>query len=192
VYGIEGSQFGVTRTRGLVYRNGAYDFEELRSCPDNLKIPGQNGGMVPKVDNLFIRSLEKSDRGKFNIIGCAAKPTKQSGKSYKLVVLDIENRDLKEELRRLRTRKNYRYDGPLVCTLSEYRQKFGEGDIGDLENLLMKTMFAKDRPATEISLKKGGAAQQPTIVHLLQQLLIGQQLNRNGIDLVLREVRAIE
>ncbi|KAH8622864.1 hypothetical protein IG631_22613 [Alternaria alternata] len=188
LYGIEFSHFGGTTTSGLVKRKGRYDFEELRFCPDHLKIPGQNGGLVPKVDKFFVHSLEISA---FDILGCAVKSTDQPGRPYELVVLDIKDPASKEELQHRRQWDNYRYDGPLVCTLYEYRKRFGEDGIEKLENQLKKTMSTKDILATGISLKKAKAAKASSKVHVLQPILINQQMHNNGTSLMSYEVRAI-
>jgi hypothetical protein len=152
IYGIQ-CNFGKPKIRGLVLRDEAYDFEVLRDCPRERMIANQNGGMAPKADNMFIEIMKKADKSKFDIQGCAAKWHGRPDKQV-IVILNITDRKLKNNLTTLREMLQYEYDGPLVCSLAKYRDKFGEEDFPTFERHLKKTNFALDATKEEISLVK--------------------------------------
>ncbi|KAI0571641.1 hypothetical protein Alg130_10806 [Pyrenophora tritici-repentis] len=158
IYGLR-CTFGKATLRGLVFRGDGYEFEKLSNCRSELMIPNQNGGMAPKVDNLFVAGMNKSYRSQFTIKGCAAKWHGRPDKQV-LVILKIDDQSpLKKTLRQRRLDNDYQYDGYLVCSLSTYRAIFGEDDIPELEEYLRMTEFATSATEEEISLKKGGKKQ---------------------------------
>ncbi|EMD86786.1 hypothetical protein COCC4DRAFT_29089 [Bipolaris maydis ATCC 48331] len=172
IYGIN-CKFGANcfKKRGLVYKNDVYDFEDIYDCPSNLMIPGQNGGMAPKVDDEFVSQLKISQRKNLKIVGCAAKwHGRPNNKKIVIVVLEIQKTDpLWKELKQKRRESGYRYEGPLVCKLSTYRKVFKEGDIPTLQDCLNMTQFAVDATETELSLEQKKQNEQPTWAKLSDQ-----------------------
>lgn len=130
--------------QGLFEKNGKYDIKVLKSPPPDHMYDGPGTGFAPIVDKKFITRLKldsRLDPEEYELRGC---PGFRRGvwTTWRVAVLELKDRTLKEELKRARKAAGLRYTGPLLCSLTQFRTVV-LGDMKKADELFNKTKLAR-------------------------------------------------
>ncbi|KAJ4330950.1 hypothetical protein N0V95_009972 [Ascochyta clinopodiicola] len=135
------------KLRGLIKKDRSYEIEILKTAPaarmHHEKVPG----FAPTVDKQFIAGLtiyKRLDRAQYKLRGCAGFE-RGPRTVWKVVILELTDKQLKEDLQKARTKAKCNYTGPLLCSWSSFVSaiRSNKEDIKEANKLFNGTKLAK-------------------------------------------------
>jgi len=123
-----------------------YDMEELKTAPDGACTHcKETSGFAPTVDKGFILGYTRGkqlDRKIYKLVGCTGF-RRGKNTTWRAAILELTNKELKQQLNTTRVKEGCTYTGPLLCSWTQFTANVrGDKDLAD--ELFSETKLGKE------------------------------------------------